>query len=46
MARMDDAGAPNLTEQQVSDLAQMVSNVQGENVLIIVDRNGVQVIPL
>ena len=44
--RSDDAGAPTLTDEQVSETAVQVSNVSGDNVLITMDRSGVQVIPL
>lgn len=45
-ARSDDAGVPELNSEQVSEIAQRVSNVRGNNVLITIDRDGVEVIPL
>jgi hypothetical protein len=44
--RRDDAGVPTLTDEQASEYALAVSNATGEHVLIVIDRSGVQVIPL
>jgi hypothetical protein len=44
--RRDDVGAPQLTAEQASDLADAVSNAAGEHVLLIADASGVQIIPL
>ena len=44
--RRDNAGAPTLDEAQVSEIVAQVSNSPGDEVLIIVDESGVQVIPI
>ena len=44
--RRDDPGAPELTDDETSALADAVSGAPGEHVILIVDASGVQAIPL
>ena len=44
--RRDDAGVPQFTAEEASDLTNAISNAAGEQVLLIADASGVQIIPL
>jgi hypothetical protein len=44
--RRDDAGVPQLTAKQTSNLASAISNTPSEHVLLIADASGIQFIPL
>jgi hypothetical protein len=44
--RQDQAGTPELTPQQIDDIAERVNAAPGEQVLLVLDGQGVQVIPV
>ena len=44
-ARQDDAGAPELDAQAIEAIAERIRAAPGERVLLVIDTDGVQVIP-
>ena len=45
-ARQDDAGAPQLDATAIEAIAERIRAAPGERVLLVIDGDGVQVIPV